>query len=839
MRHTAWERWLEDVFLDRVRIAALLATVLVPAGWGLDFLLEPSQVWPFLWIRLAFSAGTFAVFLLSFAPPARKLPGVLAFGVSVWIAIGIELLVLRSGGVASDYYDGLNVLIIAAGLLFPWGARGMGLTCLAILAVHLAPALAHGVPLGSKDLIGHAYFLFNSGLVAITAAWFGARARRREFDQRADLEARTVELREATGNLRETVEQLRTVDRMKDAFFASVSHELRTPLTVILAIVETLAQEPLPAHAQGQLAALGRQGEALLALINDLLSLVELDAGRVRLVRRPVDLNVLARDLVAELVPLAERRNQTLVVRCEARSLFAADPARLNTLLRNLLSNALKFTPAGGEIRVRVAEELDAALLEVEDTGPGIPQAERARIFERFARLPEAQAAQVPGWGIGLSLVHEVAQLHGGKVEVDEAPGGGARFRVRLPRASLTSDEQAPPAGEAPTRASFAEQPLPAGAAQVRAAPWPKERPHEEPLPPRSAPASHTVLVVEDHAELRALLVDLLAREYQVLESADGEEALRLARERRPDLVLSDVMLPGRSGHSLVEALRGDPATAEIRLVLLTALRGSEAAVRGLGAGADDYLPKPFSPHELLARVRAQLRIRDLDRALAKSQKLAAVGTLLAGLAHEIRNPINAMVNGVPALRRALPAVDGVASELLEVVEDSARRVSRIVDDLLGMARGEEPAVTSWDPNDAAERALRMLALRPGHLEIQKELRFSGTVRGQPHRLDRVLVNLFDNASRAMADKGGVLRVRTEAEGGGVRITVQDSGPGFAPEHRARLFDPFFTTRRVGEGTGLGLHLCQQIATAHRGRLEASSSPEGATFTLWLPEEPR
>jgi signal transduction histidine kinase len=799
-REAAWARSVHALFVSRVRLAGVLAAVLVPLGWGLDFIYVPDQLRAFLLIRLGFSLGVLGLVALTVLPALARHPETVAIVLCVWIAAGIEWLIVRSGAFSSEYYAGLIVLIIAAGLLFPFGARGMGLTSLGIIAVHGLPALWLR-PLDAKGLLVHVYFIANAGLCATIAAYVGSRLRRREFDQRQDLEKLAVELRE--------------LDRLKSQFFANVSHELRTPLTVMLAALEMVELPTLAPAERERMRVLENEARALLRLINDLLERVELDSGRAKPERRAVDLQQLVREQVSEFAPLAERRSLELSVQLDAPAPIAADPGKLASLVRNLLSNALKFTQAGGEVRVRLEQTEELAILEVEDTGPGIPPADRERIFERFTRLPAAEAAQTPGWGIGLSLVREVAVLHGGSVEVADAPGRGALFRVRLPIGTT----------EGLTAAEPAAAPRPSSDEVV----W------DPPEAPLAGPSSATVLIAEDHAPLRRFLVELLGRYYRVLEASDGEAALKLAREERPDLVLADVMMPGRSGHALVEALRSDLATADIRHILITARGGSDAAVSGLSSGADDFVGKPFSPRELVARIRAQLRIRDLDRSLAHAQKLATIGTLLAGLAHEIRNPVNALINGLPVIRREVQIADPIAEELFGVVEDSARRIARIVDDLLGSSRRNDGPPGRWSPREGIDRTVRLFAPRNPRVQVRCEHWFDGQVRGHGERLDQVMVNLVDNAYRAMDSAGGQLAITTEPFRGGVRIQVRDCGEGIASEVLPRLFDPFFTTRPTGQGTGLGLHLCRQIVESHRGTIEASSSARGAVFTVWLP----
>jgi signal transduction histidine kinase len=525
------------------------------------------------------------------------------------------------------------------------------------------------------------------------------------------------------------------------------------------------------------------------------------------------------------------------------------DAEKMDIVFQNLLANALKFTPEGGAVTVRVREDAGHVEVAVSDTGIGIAPRDLPVIFDRFAQADASATRRFGGTGIGLALVKELIELHGGTVSVSSEPGAGSTFRVLLPKgtAHVREDLRERRAVDLPVlrdRRESSRDPL--ASLMPRAIPegifdWAEGAEGTA----SAAASAERVLVVEDNADMRRFLARLLGQHYQVATAVDGEEGLAKARNELPDLILSDVMMPRLSGYDLVQKLKSDPRTRPIPVILLTAKRGVDPALEGFAHGADDYLGKPFNTRELLARIRAQLRLRDLSQQLAQAQKMSMLGTLAAGLAHEVRNPVNAILNSLPVVRKALArggngdASVAAANELLEIIAEGATRIDGIVGDLLHFSHLDQAEVKSWDPRAGIETTLGLLAHRTAEITVHREHLFEGTIEGRPGQLNQVLMNLLDNAARA-AGPGGAVWVRCQRDAAGIRITVRDNGPGIPPEILSRIFDPFFTTREVGQGTGLGLHLARQIVEAHGGTIAASSVPgKGATFTVWLPERPK
>ncbi|MFG2741499.1 SpoIIE family protein phosphatase [Streptomyces chartreusis] len=464
---------------------------------------------------------------------------------------------------------------------------------------------------------------------------------------------------------RRRAEALAELDRAKTTFFANVSHELRTPLTLLLGpLQQALADEARPERRE-QLELAERGALRLLKQVNTLLDVAKAGAGQIRPTLEPVDLAGATAELAGVFRSAFEAAGLTLDVDCPPLpNPVSLDREMWEKIILNLLSNALKFTFTGGA-RVRVASAGDRARLTVTDTGTGIPASELPRLFERFYRVRGARSRSHEGSGLGLVLVKDLVEAHDGVVGVDSLLGQGTTVTVDLPFADAPRLRPAPPMsgtaspgetsrkGSRPGRAAaYVDEALgwltPDPAAATPAAPTPTPRAPAAPTPTPQAPATRDVshdssthetdrphrprlLVVDDNADMRAYLTQLLQPDYDVLPAADGRAALEMALAQPVELVLSDVMMPRMDGFELVRALRADPRTARLPIVLLTARAGEEESVQGRQAGADDYLAKPFSARQLLARVRTGLELSQLrERALTETRNQLAVLASLA-----------------------------------------------------------------------------------------------------------------------------------------------------------------------------------------------------------------
>jgi signal transduction histidine kinase/DNA-binding response OmpR family regulator len=494
-------------------------------------------------------------------------------------------------------------------------------------------------------------------LVAAVSPWLAFDDEQRDF-----LGLAAAALAQAVGGAqaheaeRERTAALSALDEAKTAFFSNVSHEFRTPLTLLLGPLEDVLGGAGLADGDRQALEIARRNALRLRrLVNSLLDFSRAGSGRLAPSFAPVDLPALTAGLAEAFRGTVEGAGLRFEVDCPPlREPVFLDPGLWETVVLNLLSNAFKFTLEGG-VAVRVREDAQGAALSVADTGVGIPQEALATLFERFERVPGTAGRSQEGSGIGLALVHELVAEHGGTVEVASTVGEGTTFTVRLPfgRAHLPADRLAD--GTAGGDPLAAAEPYVAEAsrwtgmvADGGAATLP-------------AGDRRRVLVADDNADLRAYLERLLAGEFDVTTVADGEAALAAVRRHPPDLLVTDVMMPRLDGLGLVRALRADPRTARLPILMLSARAGQEASVEGLEVGADDYLVKPFSALELLARVRATLALADAReeagrRAVAHAERLEA----LTDAAQRVTRPL-ATGAVAEALARAAREVTGAA----------------------------------------------------------------------------------------------------------------------------------------------------------------------------------
>ncbi len=639
------------------------------------------------------------------------------------------------------------------------------------------------------------------------------------------VEDRTRELREARDQLSHTVEQLREAEGVRTRFFGNVSHEIRTPLSLILLAaseIERRAGAPLDSRGRGHLSTITDGAHKLVRLVDELLLLAAGQEDKLEVVPEPTDVGALIGKLVIAWGPAAAVAGLDLVTRAPASLVANVDPVAFERIASNLVSNAVKYTPRGGRVEIEL-EPRDADIeLAVLDTGAGIPADLTQRLFGRFERASGADRRKV-GTGLGLWLVRQLVEAHGGSIAASPRAGGGTELRARFPRAKTT------------TRIALPAVDLRVGVAVVR-----DVLPSGTRLDP-PGPSEGTILLAEDDPQLAETIARLLADQFAVVIAHDGEQALALARKHQPQLLITDVEMPGMTGIELASKFRELSGDALAPIIVVSAVIDLKTRLAGLDAGAIDYVTKPFEPIELLARVRSQFRMRDLALRLHRAEHLSSLGILTSGLAHELRNPVNGIVNAITPLTRLLPAElsrsDAPVGQLLTVMLGCAEQVKFLSRELLGLRGDEELTLRPARIDDLIARALLFAEDALAGVQVRLDIEDDLSAPCAAPMLVQVLTNLIENGAHA-AGTDGWIAVDARRIHDRVVIVISDSGPGVPVELRERVFEPFFTTKSPDRGSGLGLSISRTIVHRHRGVLEIREQAGRSTFVIELPSEP-
>jgi signal transduction histidine kinase len=655
-------------------------------------------------------------------------------------------------------------------------------------------------------------------------------------------------------------EALAAIDRAKTAFFSNVSHEFRTPLTLMLGPLEetlTGAHGALPEEAAAALKVAHRNSRRLLKLVNTLLDFSRIEAGRIDASYEPTDLAGCTAELASVFRSTVEKAGLRLTVDCPPQEEPAyVDRDMWEKIVLNLVSNAFKFT-FEGEITVALHRREGAFELSVRDTGVGIPEADLPKVFQRFHRIKDARSRTHEGTGIGLAQVSELAKLHAGSVGVQSLEGQGTTFTVTIPagKSHLPEEHLRAERKLASTRsgaAPFIEEALG----------WlPQEKTgdagEEHPLAgiadaPRAIPGvdgrKARILIADDNADMRHYLRRLLEAGYEVEAVADGEKALEKVRERPPDLILTDVMMPSLDGFGLLAAVRAETRTRTLPVIMLSARAGEESRIEGLSAGADDYLIKPFSARELLARVASQLELARLRRETAEALQEAdrRKDEFLATLAHELRNPLAPLRNSLHVLKLT-KGRDPEPDKIHEMMSRQVSHMVRLVDDLMEVSRitrgkveiRREPVTLAEIVRSAVETS-RPLIEAAGHQLFITLPDEPLILQADAVRLAQVVTNLLNNAAK-YTERDGRISLTAHREEAGVVISVRDNGIGLPPEMLPRVFDLFQQVEqgysRSQGGLGIGLTLARSLVEMHGGSIEARSDGvgRGSEFVIRLP----
>lgn len=680
---------------------------------------------------------------------------------------------------------------------------------------------------------------------------FVIEAARRGLNQLADQNARLAEL-----------------DRMKSVFLANVSHELRTPLTLILGPTEQLlADSSLKKSQKDHLSLIQRNARLLLKHVNDILDIAKLDSGRMELTCRETDIAELTRLTASNFDFLAAQKRIAYAVSAPATLIAEVDPEKLQRVLVNLLSNAFKFVPAGGEIQCRLSVFDGSFRLEVEDNGPGVKDELKAVIFERFRQGDAGPTRQFGGTGLGLAIVKDFVELHHGHVRVTDNPSGGACFVVEIPcRASIRQQPTS-----APSISSELNEIAILGALDELSA-------NAKPAAPISFPAASErpkLLVVEDNPEMNHFMAEIFADDYEVATALNGAEGLEATLRFRPDLIITDIMMPGMSGDEMIYEIRRRSGFADVPILVLTAKADDELLVRLLRESVQDYVVKPFTKAEVLARTKNLVtmsrtrkvlqqvlasqvkevdvlakevveRKQELERALAIRDEFLSIAS------HELKTPITSLKLYLQLSRKLLsgPAADTQAclEKTQKSLDVSLRQVdflTNLIEALLDVSRIQsgQLALTLGNVNvaelieEVAGRFRQQLdaAAIPLSLDLDRQIQ----AYWDRYRIEQLLGNLLSNIIKYAPGKPATISV--SRNGGFAKLVVEDSGPGIAREKQELIFERFErgTTAGAPAGLGLGLFISRCIVEAHQGEITLESAlGHGTKFLLEIPLHP-
>ncbi len=674
-----------------------------------------------------------------------------------------------------------------------------------------------------------------------------------------DVVMRASEVQKTNNELRAAYARLDRLDQLRTQFFANVSHELRTPISLILWPAAQLLTRSHDAQDRRDIEVIRTNAQHLLRQVNALLDSSKIEAGQMNVHYTSADAAQLLRAACTMFGPRAQQHRICIVQDIPEHLDADIDIEKFQGIVSNLLSNAFKYTPDDGLIRCSLLTEGDTLVLEVADSGPGIPQDQRAAIFERFHQVDGGANRRRGGTGLGLSIVRDFAALQGGSALADAAPEGGALFVIRLSR-------RAPPDVEVSETAI----PAPAEWLDVEAAPTTEPR---KALPPklRGLPK---ILIVEDNPAVQWYLQESLSDRYDVACANNGRLGLQAIELFKPDTVICDVMMPEMTGPQMLVEVKRNPAMADIPILFLTAKSDDALRLSLLSEGAHDYLVKPFPIQELRARLQyavSLFRVRQVmqkelessvkdiellahELALQKRKAQALYNTAQEALtarsdfltiaAHELRTPITALQLQLERLRRRAAAVHG--EQLVahcNRLTHQGKRLTLLINELLDASALEHGQVSlhlcevdmcavTIEVCQAAAAVAAGNAVPPIHLHTDSPV--SG--RWDRLRLEQIVTNLLSNAIKY--GQGNPIDITVQMEGDVGVLRVQDQGIGIALQDQKRVFERFeraISLRNIS-GLGMGLYIVHETVLALQGSIEmVSELGAGSIFIVRLP----
>ena len=757
-----------------------------------------------------------------------------AFISMCWLATGWE----------NNLYAILALVLIYSSIpqLFFWSLPRALSFCSVTGFFYVAPWLFDGSTMG-VDLAAHGFLL---GAVLLSLYTQHSRLHSQALSQQ-DAASRAIQAESE----RESLDELKDLDRLKTGFYTSIVEGLRGPLTLMLSPLDSMLAGDVGDFRPNQIEyieTVRRNALKVLRLSDDLVDLSHLESGLLRLQSERTNVIGLLEGVVDHAGEAARSKGINIGFSSDVSTLeIAFDVEKLERAVTHLVATAIRYTSNGGRVDVRVDPHKSGLALVIRDNGAGLPPDWLDSLGSTSNKWLPPRSPE----GVGLVLAREIILLHGGSFNVASRPETGTTFSIELP-AGKESDVNTGLHADARTQRIRADEDYRYGALDGEV-----QADAVEHAPSESKATK--VLVVDDNPEILSFTRGLLSKDHAVFVASNGEDGLAVAQAELPDVIITDTRMPKLDGNGLIRALRDDPRLAQVPTIILTARNQVADREAARESGADMVMDKPFNPRELRTAIQELFAKQHRQASTFMNEQARSFEIISAGLAHEMHNPLAYIKNAYfvigESARKVLEAsIDPDLSvedkekrmqkakdkidKMLPVADRGIKKVEQLVALMRRYAReGYSSDAVEMNIDESITDVLAMIAPKDNkEVTIEPDLSApSVTIKGVPEELQQAITNITQNAVDAVG-KGGHVWVRTRPEARNVRIEIADDGPGIPREAMARIFTPFFTTKEVGKGMGLGLTITRQVIKQHGGTLDVDSTlGQGTTFTIRLP----
>lgn len=661
------------------------------------------------------------------------------------------------------------------------------------------------------------------------------------YQSAQDIQKENFQLRLENDKLskRETTQQqiyekLQHLNKIKTSFFSNLGNSLRTPLTLILATINKLKTEKKNHEIRFDIDLISRNTYELLNYVNDIRDISKLETKKIDLYYSNCDLIRIVRHTAALFESHAHNKLITYKIVTPASIPAELDVQKIQRIIVNLLANAFKNTPVGGSVECTVVDNGKTAIIEIADSGPGIPLEMRENLFDHFFNSSNQQT-KITTLGLGLIIVKDFIELHGGKILIETSNHGGALFRIELPL-------KAPDHTKIEHRASdpklFPRELMPDILnSTIEAEIFPREK---------TITADSTlpiVLIVEDNVDMNQYISTILESDYQIISAFNGIEGLEKSLQYNPDLILCDLLMPKMDGEQMICEIRSHQELNNTPILVLTAKMDEELSAKLLREGAQDYLVKPFSHQELIARVANHINLKKATQELQRknfelieaNNELDAFGY---SVSHDLRNPIQSILGFCTLLLDAFN-LDAEVREYLRYMQNSGKRMEELINDLLILSHSLRHEVNYQKVNlsklakDILDDLRETSPFRQMNINIQEDMFANADARLMQIVLENLLNNAWKYTSKVINPS-----IEFGMQSGEIpTFYIKDNGIGFEQEKAEKLFKPFSRLHEDKDfpGTGVGLATVKRIIEKHGGRVWVRSKPnEGTTFYFQL-----